>query len=429
MQAICERLNSARLPCELTAVTVTLSQFSSPWKVASNSPELSVVAVVCLLSRPLAESVTFSPGWNPVPLTSSGCGWTGVICARDAVVLAAAVSVVAGGPAEGSWPQPPAASATSASAALVRHRATTGRGRVLLLVGAVRAPHQRAGEDGAEAEGFALLAEPAELVRVHPAVDRRVLRTRLEVLPDRDDIDAVLPQVAHRLHDLVVRLAEADDDPGLRQHRVVGELLRPLEQPERLVVARLRAAHPGVQPPHGLDVVVEDVGPLREDGAKRVLLDVEEVGSQDLDRRPRHLVLQRADRRRVVAGAAVGDVVAVDGGDDDVLEVHLRGRRREPQRLERVRRRVRLAGVDVAIAACARARVSEDLEGGGPAAPALRDVRAAGLLADRVQRGAVDQLLDVEVGRVLGRRAHLHPFGAARALGDGKRLLHLATVY
>ena len=53
------------------------------------------------------------------------------------------------------------------------------------------------------------------------------------------------------------------------------------------------------------------------------------------------LALERADRRRVVAGAAVGDVVAVDGGDDDVLELHLRRRVREPERLERVGRRAR----------------------------------------------------------------------------------------
>jgi hypothetical protein len=77
-----------------------------------------------------------------------------------------------------------------------------------------------------------------------------------------------------------------------------------------------------------------------EDGAQRLLLDAEEVGRQDFDRRLRDLVLQRPDRRRVVAGAAVGDVVAVDGGDDHVLEVHLRRRRRESKRLERVGRRV-----------------------------------------------------------------------------------------
>src|SRR3954447_143172 len=112
-----------------------------------------------------------------------------------------------------------------------------------LLVGAVARADERAGEDRAEAERLALLAEPAELVGMHPAVDPRVLRARLQVLADGDDVDAVRAQVAHRLDDLVVRLAEPDDDSGLRQHRVVGDLLRALEQPERLVIARLRTAH------------------------------------------------------------------------------------------------------------------------------------------------------------------------------------------
>ena len=80
-----------------------------------------------------------------------------------------------------------------------------------------------------------------------------------------------------------------------------------------------------------------------------------------------------------------GEVVAVDGRDDDVLEPHLRRRVREPERLERIGRAVGLARVDVAVAAGARARVAEDLEGRGAAPPALGDVRAARLLADRVQ--------------------------------------------
>ena len=102
-----------------------------------------------------------------------------------------------------------------------------------------------------------------------------------------------------------------------------------------------------------------------------------------------------------------------------MLELHLRRGLREAQRLERVRRVLRPAGVDVAVAAGAGAGVAQDLEGRGAPAPALGDVRAAGLLADRVQARAVDQLLDVEVARVGARRAHLHPLGAAGPLGDG----------
>src|SRR5688572_10087775 len=100
-----------------------------------------------------------------------------------------------------------------------------------LLVRAVRRADERPGEDGAEAERLALLAEPAELVGVYPAVDDRVLRGGLEVLPDRDDVDAVRPEVPHRLDDLVVRLAEPGDDPALRHHGVVGELLRATQEP------------------------------------------------------------------------------------------------------------------------------------------------------------------------------------------------------
>src|SRR5689334_3773348 len=122
--------------------------------------------------------------------------------------------------------------------------------------------------------------------------------------------------------------------------------------------------------------------------------------------------------------APVRDVVAVDGRHDDVLELHLRGSLCDAECLERIDRIGRLAGVDVAVAARACARVAEDLERRRAAAPALGDVRAAGFLADRVQREAVDELLDVEVFAVARRRANLHPLGTARTLGDGQRRLH-----
>ncbi len=224
-----------------------------------------------------------------------------------------------------------------------------------------------------------------------------MLRARLEVLADRDDVDAVFAQVAQRLHHLVVRLPEADDDSGLRQHGVVGELLRAREEPQRLVVARLRAAHAPVEAADGLDVVVEDLGPRGEHSLQSFLLHAQEVRRQHLDARIRQLRFQGANRRRVMAGAAVGDVVAVDRGDDDVLQAHLGGRVREAKRLERIRRVLGFAGMDVAVAARAGAGIAEDLEGRGATSPALGDIRAARLLADRVQRLPVDQLLDVEI--------------------------------
>ena len=71
---------------------------------------------------------------------------------------------------------------------------------MLLLVGAVARANQRTGEDRAEAERLALLAVPAELIGVHPPVDLRVLRTRLQILSDLDHVDAMLEQVAQHKH-------------------------------------------------------------------------------------------------------------------------------------------------------------------------------------------------------------------------------------
>src|SRR5688572_18696925 len=117
----------------------------------------------------------------------------------------------------------------------------------------------------------------------------------------------------------------------------------------------------------------------------------------------RRNVPERADRGRVVAGALVLEVITVDRCHDYMLQPHpLRGLR-QPQRLQWIGRSVRLAGMDVAVAAGTRARVAEDLEGSGATAPALGDVRAAGLLADRMQARAVDEVLDLEVARLARR--------------------------
>ena len=126
--------------------------------------------------------------------------------------------------------------------------------------------------------------------------------------------------------------------------------------------------------------------------------------------------------------AAVGDVVAVDRRDHHVLQLHLGRDVRQAQRLERIRWAVGPAAVHVAVAARARARVAEDLEGRGAAAPALADVRAARLLADGVEALAVDELLDVVVARIRARRPDLHPVRAARPLRYGQRGLHPASL-
>ena len=105
--------------------------------------------------------------------------------------------------------------------------------------------------------------------------------------------------------------------------------------------------------------------------------------------------------------SVVGEVVAVDARDHRVPEAHPGHRPRDAGGLERVVPR-RLAGLDVAEAAAAGAGVAEDHERGGAALPALADVRAGGLLADRVKVLGLDQALQPAVPRAAGRR-HLEP--------------------
>ena len=169
---------------------------------------------------------------------------------------------------------------------------------------------------------------------------------------------------------------------------------------------RRAPAGDGIQPRHDLDVVVEDVGALGDDLRERHLL-AAEVRRQDLDLAARRLAAALADDADERARAEVGQVVAVDRRDDRVAQPHLRDRARDAGGLERVVPR-RLAGADVAEAAAPRARVAEDHERRGAALPALADVRAGGLLADRVQVLVGDELRQLAVLRAAGRR-HLEP--------------------
>ena len=174
--------------------------------------------------------------------------------------------------------------------------------------------------------------------------------------------------------------------------------------------------------------VVEDVGALGDHLCQRHLL-AAEVGGQHLDLALRGLIRIERITPTNARGAVVRQVVAVDGRDHRVAQAHLLHLVRDAQRLERVvpGRHPRL---DVAEPAAAGADVAEDHEGRRAALPALADVGAVRLLADRVQVVGLDRLLQLAVGRAAGRGdleprrlalAERPPLDPGRAAGVGAR--------
>src|SRR6185312_16504387 len=111
----------------------------------------------------------------------------------------------------------------------------------------------------------------------------------------------------------------------------------------------------------------------------------------DLDRGARAARADRPDGLGKMLRAAIGKIVAVDGGDHDMVEPKLEGRLRDMLGLARIERAGH-AGLDVAEGAGAGAGVAHDHEGRVLLVPALADVRAARLLADRVKAILADDV-------------------------------------
>src|SRR5262249_20261302 len=108
-------------------------------------------------------------------------------------------------------------------------------------------------------------------------------------------------------------------------------------------------------------------------------------------------------RLRVQPRPPVGQIIAGDAGDGRVPQAHPGHRLGDAPWLVGVER-LGLAGGDLAEIAPAGALVAADQERGLAVLPALEDVGTAGLLADRVQALAPDQLLQLGV-----LRAHPQP--------------------
>src|SRR5438552_12222826 len=222
---------------------------------------------------------------------------------------------------------------------------------------------------------------------------------RSEVLPDGQDFHVVGPHVAEDLDDFVDLLPQPEHDARLREDRRVHPL-RALQQLQRPRVTTLRP-HLRVQAGDGLDVVIENVRAGAHHGGQRRLV-THEIRDQDFDAALRNPLADLPDGPGEDRRPAVFQLVAVDGGDDRVLEAHPLHGLRDSDRLTQVEH-IRAAGLHGAEAAGPGAGVAQDHEGGGACFPALADVGAARLLTDRVQLEHTHDVLELGVVRAAGK--------------------------
>src|SRR5688500_2719515 len=297
-----------------------------------------------------------------------------------------------------------------------------------LLIGVIRRAHH--GSDGRmpEPEVFGFPLEQAESRRLDVALDRQVMRGRLQVLPDGQHVHAVRPQVAHHLQDFIVGFAQPDHQAGLGWQLGV----QPLEvfqeaKGMQIVASRARLA---VQARYGFQVVVQDVGRRRGQDFQRDVQAAPEVGDQDLEPRARRSLAYLRDAVDEMPRAGILEVVAVHAGDDDIGQI-------EPgYRLGQVARLLGVGGErpavrHVAERAAPGADVAEDHEGRRALAEALGDVRTRSFLAHRVQAVRPQDVLDLVEARVGACRAHPYPrrLGQRRARHDSYRLARAFFLY
>ena len=207
----------------------------------------------------------------------------------------------------------------------------------------------------------------------------RVPRGRLEILAHGQEIDAGGAHVVHYLVHLEALLAEADHHTRLRED-VRRAALHALQKAERGIVARARADR-RIEPRHGLEIVIIDVGARLDDRIDGRFALVAKVGRQDLDRRLRRVAAERLDHLHELRSTTVRQVVAIDRRHYDMLQPQFGRSNRDMLGLQRVDR-ARHARLHIAEGAGPCARVAQDHHRCVFLGPALPDVRTSRFLAD-----------------------------------------------
>src|SRR5579883_1823482 len=106
-----------------------------------------------------------------------------------------------------------------------------------IVAGMIGGAGQGRGRNEKETLALGQALQRCEFLRGDEALDRRVLGGRLQILPDREEIDAGGAQIIHNLLNLLALLPQADHQPGFGEERWV-ERLHPVEKAQGGVIAR-----------------------------------------------------------------------------------------------------------------------------------------------------------------------------------------------
>src|SRR6266540_2388404 len=199
-----------------------------------------------------------------------------------------------------------------------------------------------------------------------------MLARRLEVLSDGQKVDRCCAQIVHQLHHLVALLAQTHHHARLGEQERI-ELFHPLQQAQRGEVARAWP-HREIERRHGLEIVVEHVGPRGDDSLECPLL-AQEVRREHLDGRRGRTRADRADHLGEMPGAAIEKIITIDRSHHDMYEPELRDRIGKALRLIAVERTWQ-AGLDVAVSSANREKKMASIGRRYPARTRARSVNS-----------------------------------------------------
>ena len=184
--------------------------------------------------------------------------------------------------------------------------------------------------------------------------------------------------------------AQAEHHSGLGQECAAAESCRSFAETfgmsqhvERALIVSARP-HLTIEARYRLDIVIEDFDWRLQPRSRPPRCDPLKSGTSTSTRAAGRSRFDRAGGRGEMSRAAVGQVVAIDRGDDHVVQAQARDRLGDSARLVGIER-THFAMRDRAVGTIARAHVAHQHEGGRAMREAFADIRAARFLADRMQ--------------------------------------------